>query len=61
MWRDTPINLVAFHGHTEIVKFLARLTDNPNAPPCHTKIVEFLAPLTKNPNASEDDGKTPIP
>ena len=32
MWRDTPINLVAFHGHTEIVKFLAPLTDNPSAP-----------------------------
>ena len=28
----TPIYWAAFMGHTEIVKILAPLTDNPNAP-----------------------------
>ena len=71
MWRDTPINLVAFHGHTEIVKFLAPLTDNPNAPILghtpiymaaregHSKIVKLLSQFTDNPNAPNRDGKTP--
>ena len=57
----------------EIVKILAPLTDNPNAPnkdgetPIfiavkqeHTEIVKILAPLTDNPNASRKDGKTLI-
>ena len=57
---------------TEIVKILAPLTDNPNAPgnfgktPIyeaaryrHTEIVKFLAPLTDNPNAPDEDGQTP--
>ena len=59
-------------GHTEIVKILAPLTDNPNAPnkdgktPIylaawngHTEIVNILAPLTANPNAPNKNGKTP--
>ena len=63
--------LADLSGHTEIVKFLAPLTDNPNAPnkygwtPLYwaayygyTEIVKTLAPLTDNPNAPED-GKTP--
>ena len=29
---DTPIHSAARHGHTEIVKILIPLTDNPNAP-----------------------------
>ena len=58
---------------TEIVKILAPLTDNPNAPnkdgntPIHwaarnrhTEIVKILAPLTNNPNAPNNDGETPI-
>ena len=58
---------------TEIVKILAPLIDNPNAPnrngetPIywaalrgHTEIVKILAPLTDNPNAPNDDGETPI-
>ena len=28
----TPIHWTAWHGYTEIFKFLAPLTDNPNAP-----------------------------
>ena len=28
----TPIYWAAYHGHTEIVKILAPLTENPNAP-----------------------------
>ena len=56
-----------------IVKILAPLTDNPNAPDnCgrtpihwaalkgHTEIVKILAPLTDNPNASNKWGDTPI-
>ena len=59
--------------NTEIVKILAPLTDNPNAPDeygetpiimatClgHTEIVKILAPLTDNPNASNKYGMTPI-
>ena len=57
----------------QIVKILAPLTDNPNAPDeegttpiywaaCHghTEIVKILAALTDNPNASAEDGDTPI-
>ena len=59
--------------NTEIVKILAPLTDNPNAPDeygetpiimatCrgYTEIVKILAPLTDNPNASNKYGMTPI-
>ena len=59
---------------TEIVKILAPLTNNPNAPDGrngetpihraaengHTEIVKILAPLTDNPNASDKGGLTPI-
>ena len=69
---NTPILVAAFHGNTEIVKFLASLTKNPNAPnkygntpiheaaiKSHTEIVKFLAPLTDNPNAPDYYGITP--
>jgi len=59
--------------NTEIIKILAPLTDNPNAPTetgrtplhqaalyGHTEIVKILAPLTNNPNPPDKDGKTPI-
>ena len=63
----------AYQGHTEIVKILSSLTDNPNAPDkkgatsihyavskgC-TEIVKILAPLTDNPNAPDKYGNTPI-
>ena len=55
----TPIHRAAMNGHTEVVKILAPLTDNPNAPndygwtPIHgaawnghTEIVKILATLT---------------
>ena len=64
--------MAAENGHTEIVKILAPLTDNPNAPDengrtpihwaayyGHTEIVKILAPLTDNPNAPDWRGKTP--
>ena len=70
---DTPIHWAALNGHTEIVKILAPLTDNPNSAdnsgitPIHqaawigqTEIVKILAPLTNNPNAPDKDGYTPI-
>ena len=57
----------------EIVKILAPLTGNPNAPDGgghtpihravfnrHTEIVKTLAPLTDNPNAPDIYGRTPI-
>ena len=57
----------------EIVKILAPLTDNPNAPDIdgdtpihgtalegHTEIVKILAPLADNPNVPNKDGITPI-
>ena len=59
--------------NTEIIKILAPLTDNPNAPTetgwtpmhgaayyGHTEIVKILAPLTDNPNAPDKTGWTPI-
>ena len=61
--------------NTEIVKILASLTDNPNAPDKygvggtpihraalygHTEIVKILAPLTNNPNASNRWQENPI-
>ena len=58
---------------TEIVKILAHLTDNPNAPDevgrtpiywaafnGYTEIVKILAHLTDNPNLPDENGETPI-
>ena len=57
-------------GHTEIVKILTPLTDNPNAPNIHgdtpiywaawnghSEIVEILVPLTDIPNAPNENGE----
>ena len=59
----TQISRAALNGHTEIVKILAPLTDNPNTPERngrtpiykaawkgHTEIVKILASLTDNPS-----------
>ena len=59
-------------GYTEIVKILATLTDNPNAPdkwgytPIYKaakygrkEVVKMLAHLTNNPNAPNNNGETP--
>ena len=67
------IYMAAMNGNIEIVKILAPLTANPNAPnnygetPIHkaswnghTEIVKILAPLTDNPNAPDKDGFSPI-
>ena len=58
---------------TKVVKILAPLTYNPNAPNIyagtpiyyaafygHTEIVKILVPLTDNPNAPDEYGATPI-
>ena len=58
---------------TEIVRILAPLMDNPNAPDengdtpiheaalnGHTEIVKILGPLTDNPNTPNNKGETPI-
>ena len=63
----------AKNGHTDFVKILVPLTNNPNAldengqTPIywatlhgHTEIVKILAPLTDNPNAPNNDGYTPM-
>ena len=70
---QTPIYWAARMGHTEIVKILTPLTDNPNAAnnigctpihvaACdgHTEIVKILAPLTDNPNDPNYYGETPV-
>ena len=67
----TPIHIAANRGHTEIVKFLADIVENPNsampngvtpihlaAGRGHIDIVKILAPLTGNPNTPTN---TPIP
>ena len=64
---------VPINENAEILKILAPLTDNPNAPDKegrtpilnvalvgNTEIVKMLAPLTNNPNAPEKYGITPI-
>ena len=70
---DTPMILAARKGHTEIIKILANLIDNPNAADengctpieaaagCgHTEIVKILVPFTDNPNAPNVWRETPI-
>ena len=69
----SPIYWAARNGHTEIVKILAPLADNPNAPYTdgrnpiycaarygHTEIIKILAPLADNPNTPNINGSTPI-
>ena len=63
----------AKNGHTDFVKILVPLTNNPNASDehgltpifwatfhGHTEIVKILASLTDNPNAPNINGVTPI-
>ena len=70
---QTNLEILQSLLHTEIVKILAPLADNPNAPDKdgltpihaaadngHTEIVNILAPLTANPNAADRNGDTPI-
>merc|ERR1719219_3305715 len=61
------------YRYLEIVKILASLSDNPNAPDNYgctpifyatksgqTEIVRYLAPLCHNPNSPNRDGTTPL-
>jgi len=70
-WK-TPIYWAALNGHTEIVRILAYLAENPNtttsdgetpiymaASRGHTEIIKILAPLSENPNTPISNGKTP--
>ena len=70
---DAPINYAAREGHTEIIKIVSHLTDNPKAlddngqTPIHlaaanghTEKVKILTSLTDYPNALDDNGLTPI-
>ena len=72
IWKSCK-SVVSSIENTEIVKILAPLTDNPNAPDengwtpiheaalnGHTEIVKILTPLTNNPNAPNNNGRTPI-
>ena len=67
------LQFTAKNGHSEIVKILASLTEDPNpmalgglipiyhaAHLGHTEIVNILAPLTDNPNVLNIYGDTPI-
>ena len=71
--RSNPKTSFTCKKYAKIVKFLAPLTDNPNAPDNdgwtpihqaanngHTEIVKILAPLTDNPNAPNQYGQTPF-
>ena len=73
MSRNQPIYCAASVANTKIVKVLAPLTENPNAPDeigytpihwaafmGHTEIIKILAPLTDNPNAPGKNGRTPF-
>ena len=73
IWRAAKHPLWMWKGYVELVKILAPLTDNPNAPDkpgntqiswaagCgNTEIVKILAPLTDNPNGPNNAGYTPI-
>ena len=66
--------VAANYGHTEIVRILAPMAIDPNAPAAafdgatpilravqkgNTEIVRILIPYTKNPNAPDHDGRTP--
>ena len=70
---DTPIHHAAREGHLDVIKFLAPLIENPNAPNIygdtpiheaasfgHLDVIRFLAPLTENPNKPNKNGITPI-
>ena len=67
--RGSLFNCAAFGGYVEVIKILAPLTRNPNAPnqhgvtpiDCavqkgHIDIIKFLAPLASNPNAPDFRG-----
>ena len=60
-------------GYADIIRIMAPLIDNPNAPTkcgttpihwatmcSHSEIVKILAPLTDYPNAPNENGETPI-
>ena len=72
--RDISMKWEPSVENIEMIKILAPLTENPNAPDKygstpiynatyhsgHTAIVKILAALTDNPNTPDDHGRTPI-
>ena len=71
IWKSCTKNKSS-NKSTEVVKILAPLTYNPNAPNInggtpihmevcngHTEIIKILAPLTDNPNAPNKNGESP--
>ena len=69
----TPIWNAAYEGHTDVVKLLMNVAQNPNAPKNngatpifiaaqknHIEVVKLLMNSTDNPNAPCNDGATPI-
>ena len=71
----SPIYWASENGHSDIVKALAPIFENPNAPDheingCnpillaakngHTEVIKVLAPLSNNPNEPNNDGETPM-
>ena len=68
---ERPIYKAAWNGHTEIVKILAPLTDNPNAPDKYgctpmkwakgkTEIIKILTSLTEHPDAPNNSGRLQV-
>ena len=70
---DTPMHAAAREGHLDVIKVLAPLSKNPNAPNSsgwtpiheaaregHANVIKVLAPFIDNPNALRPDGETPI-
>ena len=71
--KSSPMIWAAEHGHVDVVKSLAPLIDNPNAPLLdgrtpifsaaqngHIDVIKVLTPFTDNPNAPDKSGDTPI-
>ena len=71
----SPIYWASENGHSDVVKVLAPISNNPNAPDhgingCtpillaamngHVEVIKVLAQLTENPNESNYDGETPM-
>ena len=71
MLQITPIYWATYHGHTESVKILAPLADNPNAPDkfgntptkstMNVKIHRIKESFTSNTKSKDPDGPSKMP